>query len=94
VRRRANLVFTANDQEILPDGRLKVFGQVTNSGAAPAAQARVRIRILDEGGSIVAQGEAPLFPSRLAPGDTARYELPVDYRGPIGSLNAELTWIE
>jgi predicted Ser/Thr protein kinase len=93
-RRRANLVFTANDHVILPDGRLKVFGQVTNSGSAPAAQARVRIRILDDGGSVVAEGETPLFPPRLAPGDTGRYDLPVDYRGPIGSLNAEITWIE
>ncbi|MBI1950974.1 MAG: serine/threonine protein kinase [Acidobacteria bacterium] len=93
-RNRANLSFLSNDHAILPDGRLKVFGRILNNGGSTAARARVRVRILLENGGLAAQGETPLDPPIVPPQGTATFELPLDYTGPVGTIKAELVWIE
>ncbi|MBI4169922.1 MAG: serine/threonine protein kinase [Acidobacteria bacterium] len=93
-RNRANLLFVDNDHEILPDGRLRVFGRVTNAGGTAASRARVRIRILLESGAVVAQGETPLTPATIPAGASADFDLPIDYSGPVGTIKAELVWVE
>lgn len=91
---RANLSFVSNDHEVLPDGRLRVFGRVQNNGGAAATQARARIRILLDNGEVAAQGETSLTPPLIPPGASASFELPLDYSGPVGTIKAELTWLE
>ena len=93
-RSRANLSFVANDHSIMPDGRLKVFGRVQNGGGGTAAQARIRVRILLDNGDIAAQGETPLDPATIPPQGMATFELPLDYAGPVGTIKAELVWVE
>jgi len=93
-RNRANLSFLSNDHAILPDGRLRVFGRIQNNGGSTAARARVRVRILLENGGLAAQGETPLDPPIIPPQGTATFELPLDYTGPVGTIKAELVWIE
>ena len=78
----------------MPDGRLKAFGRVQNRGGATAAQARIRVRILLDNGNIAAQGETPLDPSTIPPQGMATFELPLDYSGPVGTIKAELVWVE
>ena len=92
--RRANLTFVSNDHAVLPDGRIKVFGRVQNSGGSSASQARVRVRILLDDGGMAAEGETPLDPSVVPPQGTATFEIPLDYRGPVGTIKAELIWVE
>ena len=91
---RADLYFMVNDHSIMPDGRLKAFGRVQNRGGATAAQARIRVRILLDNGNIAAQGETPLDPSTIPPQGMATFELPLDYSGPVGTIKAELVWVE
>ncbi len=93
-RNRANLSFVSNDHAILPDGRLKVFGRIQNNGGNTAARARVRVRVLLEDGGVAAEGETPLDPPIIPPQGTATFELPLDYSGPVGTIKAELVWIE
>ncbi len=89
---RAQLTFVNNDHEILPDGRLNIMGEVKNTGQTVASQARVRVTILLEDGSTAARAETSLEPAILAPGATARFQLPVDYSGTFARISAELTW--
>ena len=91
---RANLSFVSNDHSILPDGRVKVFGRVQNTGGGVASQARARVRILLDNGDIAAEGEIPLDPSVIPPQGSATFEIPLDYRGPVGTIKAELIWVE
>ena len=91
---RANLAFVTNDHSILPDGRIKVFGRVQNNGGGVASQARARVRILLDNGNTAAEGETPLDPSVIPPQGTATFEIPLDYSGPIGTIKAELIWVE
>ncbi len=93
-RSRANLVFDQHDHEILEDGTMRVYGQVTNKGGSPAAQSRVRVRILTEEGTVAAQGEAPLEPALVPGGAAAIFSLSLNYDGPVGTIKAELAWIE
>ncbi|MGH9798046.1 MAG: serine/threonine protein kinase, partial [Candidatus Polarisedimenticolia bacterium] len=93
-RGRANLMFSTNDHEVMPDGRLRVFGEVRNTGGTLAGQGRVRIQILDESGAVVARAETSLQPGAIPPGGSAQYEVPVDYSGPVGTIKAELSWVE
>jgi serine/threonine-protein kinase len=88
----AHLTFVTNDHEVLPNGRLKIVGEVKNTGKTIATQARVRVSILLEDGRTAAQGETPLEPGIIAPGATAIFQLPIDYSGPFGTISAELTW--
>jgi hypothetical protein len=91
-RGRASLSFLQHDHEVLPDGRLRVFGRVRNDGSSPATQVSARIRVLHESGGLAAQGDAPLFPSTIEPAGTASFELVLDYAGSFGSIKAELVW--
>jgi len=59
-----------------------------------ASQARVRVRILLDNGNTAAEGETPLDPSVIPPQGTATFEIPLDYSGPIGTIKAELIWVE
>jgi predicted Ser/Thr protein kinase len=93
-RNRANLSFVENDHSVLPDGRLKVFGRIQNNGGNTASQARVRVRILLDSGSVAAEAETPLNPPIVPPQGTATFELPLDYTGPVGTIKAELVWVE
>ena len=93
-RNRASLSFVSNDHSVLPDGRLKVFGRIQNNGGSTASQARVRVRILLDDGGVAAQGETPLDPPIVPPQGTAIFELPLDYTGPVGTIKAELVWVE
>jgi hypothetical protein len=93
-RSRANLVFDKHDHEITEDGTLRVYGQVTNMGGSPAAQSRVRVRILTEQGTLAVQGETDLEPALLPPGGSANFSLPLIYDGPVGTIKAELAWVE
>src|SRR5437867_332888 len=91
---RANLSFVSNDHSVLPDGRLKVYGRVQNNGGAVASQARARVRVLLDNGDTAAEGETPLDPSVVPPQGTATFEIPLDYSGPVGTIKAELIWVE
>ncbi|HYS77254.1 MAG TPA: serine/threonine-protein kinase [Candidatus Dormibacteraeota bacterium] len=91
---RADLAFMVNDHSIMPDGRLKMFGRVQNRGGATASQGRIRVRVLLDNGDIAAQGETPLDPSTIPPQGMATFELPLDYSGPVGTIKAELVWVE
>ncbi|MFQ5877745.1 MAG: protein kinase [Acidobacteriota bacterium] len=93
-RNRPNLTFVENDHEILPDGSIRVFGRVRNMGATTAGGARVRVRILRDNGLVAARGEAALSPSTIPPNGTATYSVPIEYRGPVGTIRAELRWLE
>jgi predicted Ser/Thr protein kinase len=91
---RANLSFVSNDHSVLPDGRIKVYGRVQNNGGSVASQARARVRILLDNGDTAAEGETPLDPSVIPPQGSATFEIPLDYRGPVGTIKAELIWVE
>ena len=91
---RASLVFISNDHDILPTGGLHVFGRVQNSGGQPARNARVRVRLLLDTGAVAAQGETPLKPALVPAGQSAAFELNLDYTGPIGTIKAELIWTD
>jgi predicted Ser/Thr protein kinase len=93
-RDRANLTFVDNDHEILPDGRLRVFGRVTNAGGSAAIRARVRVHIVLENGTVVSRGETPLAPASVPPGASAAYDLTLNYSGPVGTIKSELIWVE
>jgi predicted Ser/Thr protein kinase len=93
-RNKADLAFVTHDHEVLPDGRLRVFGQVRNNGGSAASQARARIRVILDNGTIAAQGETPLAPSTVQPTGTASFEIVLDYAGPIASIRAELVWYQ
>jgi predicted Ser/Thr protein kinase len=93
-RNPANLIFDKHDHEILEDGTLRVYGEVTNRGGSPAAQSRVRVRIMTEQGTLAIQGEAELQPALVLPGATAIFSLPLNYDGPVGTIKAELAWVE
>jgi serine/threonine-protein kinase len=89
---RANLIFLANDHDTLPGGGLRVTGRVQNKGRAVARQARVRVKIVVDGGQMAAQGETALRPAVILPGQTADFDLTLDYAGPAGTIRAELIW--
>jgi len=91
---KASLTFVSKDRQILPDGRIKVTGQVRNTGVGVAGQARVRIRLLREDGSVATENEAPLAPPTIAPGATSFFELTLDGGGGFATIKAELLWIE
>jgi hypothetical protein len=91
---RANLSFVSNDHSVLPDGRIKVFGRVQNNGGGAASQARARVRILLDNGDTAAEGETPLDPSNIPPQGMATFDIPLDYSGPVGTIKAELIWVE
>jgi len=93
-RLRPNLTLVSNDHAVLPDGRIKVSGRVQNNGAGIAKQVRARIRILTENGDTAAEGETFLDPSVIPPQGTATFEIPLDYSGPVGTIKADLTWVE
>ena len=91
---RADLVFLTNDHDSLPGGGLRVSGRVQNRGNAQARQARVRVKVVLDGGQVAAQGDADLKPQTLLPGQTAAFELTLDYSGPAGTIRAEITWTD
>jgi eukaryotic-like serine/threonine-protein kinase len=91
---QANLSFAFNDHEVLRDGRIKVFGRVENIGGGVASQARVRIKIFLDNGNVAAQAETPLIPPTIPPGASASFEIPMDYQGPVGTIKAEVVWVE
>jgi serine/threonine-protein kinase len=91
---RADLVFLTNDHDSPPGGGLHVSGRVQNRGNAPARQARVRVKVVLDGGQVAAQGDADLKPQTLLPGQTAAFELTLDYSGPAGTIRAEITWTD
>jgi serine/threonine-protein kinase len=91
---RASLVFLSNDHDQTPNGALLVKGRVQNSGTAPARLAHVRVRVLLDNGTVAAQGETPLVPPILEPGQVAEFTLTIDYNGPAGTIRAELIWSE
>ena len=91
---RANLIFLSNDHDTLPNGGMRIKGVVRNTGGGPAQQARVRVRLMLADGTVAAQGETGLKPPVLPAGQTASFELDLDYDGPVGTIKAELTWSE
>ena len=91
---KASLTFVSKDRQILPDGRIKVMGQVRNSGIGVAGQARVRIRLLRDDGSVATEDETPLAPPTIAPGATSYFELTLDGSSGFATIKAELLWIE
>jgi hypothetical protein len=91
---RADLVFLTNDHDSLPGGGLRVTGRVQNRGSAQARQARVRVKVVLDGGQVAAQGDADLKPQTLLPGQTAAFDLTLDYSGPAGTIRAEITWTD
>ena len=91
---RADLVFLTNDHDSLPGGGLRVSGRVQNRGNAQARQARVRVKVVLDGGQVAAQGDTDLRPQTLLPGQTAAFELTLDYSGPAGTIRAEITWTD
>jgi hypothetical protein len=92
--RHASLVFLSNDHDQVPNGGLLVKGRVQNSGTADARLAHVRVRVLLDNGTVAAQGETPLVPPILEPGQVAEFTLTIDYNGPAGTIRAELIWSE
>jgi serine/threonine-protein kinase len=92
--RHASLVFLSNDHDQTPNGGLLVKGRVQNSGTAEARLAHVRVRVLLDNGTLAAQGETPLVPPLLEPGQVAEFTLTIDYNGPAGTIRAELIWSE
>jgi serine/threonine-protein kinase len=91
---RADLVFLTNDHDSLPGGGLRVSGRVHNRGTAQARQARVRVKVVLDNGQVAAQGDADLKPPTLLPGQSAAFELTLDYSGPAGTIRAEITWTD
>jgi serine/threonine-protein kinase len=92
---RASLVFLANDHETLPNGGgMKVTGRVQNAGTGEAKMSRVRVRVILDNGTVVAQGETTLQPPTLQAGQVAQFEIVLNYDGPVGTLRAELIWSE
>jgi predicted Ser/Thr protein kinase len=93
-RGRPNLTFVTTDHEFMSDGRMRVFGRVQNHGSAVAARVRVRIRVLRENGEVSAEAETPLVPPILPAGAVGSFEVPIDYSGSFGTINAEVHWLE
>jgi hypothetical protein len=89
---RANLIFLSNDHDTLSNGKMRVKGEVRNTGGGPAQQARVRVRLTLANGTVAAQGETALKPAIIPAGQSAVFELDLDYDGPIGTIKAELIW--
>jgi hypothetical protein len=92
--RRSELVFLETDRETVAQGRLRVHGRVRNAGGSEARQARVRVRVLLDDGQVAAQGETPLEPVTLVPGQIASFDLLLDYDGPPATIRSEVIWSE
>ncbi len=81
-----------SDHEMLEGGRMRVYGEVRNAGGGAAANARVRIKVLDDQGRELSRGETRLFPPIIAPSSTASFEIVVDNAERFASLSAEVFW--
>ncbi|HYV85630.1 MAG TPA: serine/threonine-protein kinase [Patescibacteria group bacterium] len=91
---RADLIFLTNDHDSLPGGGLRVSGRVQNRGNAQARQARVRVKVVLDNGQVAAQGDTDLRPQTLLPGQSAAFDLTLDYSGPAGTIRAEIIWTD
>jgi len=90
----AELLFLDSDHESLPRGGFRVHGRVRNAGGSVARQARVRVRVLLANGEVAAQGDTPLQPAALSPGQIATFDLLLDYAGTSATIRSEIIWTE
>ncbi len=89
----AALDFVEKHREITADGRLRIWGEVVNSGDRLAGGSRVRILLTDEGGRRVDGTETPVLPHRLGPGETGHFEAHFPDPGRTVHISLELNWV-
>ena len=92
VAARADLQIREKGHEILPDGRVKVAGRVTNAGTGRAGGSRIRIALVDAAGRVVEQAEIDLRPAVIAPGEDATFEAAFRDPGIDVQIQLELNW--
>ena len=87
-----NLKIARHDHEVRADGRLRIFGEVRNTGGGPAHDARIRIKVLDDLDREIARRETPLFPATIDPYGAASFEVTFDDAATFSSISAEVFW--
>ena len=91
--RKAQLSILRNSSEVTPEGSLRVFGEVQNSGEGTAVQARVRVTLVDEMGTEIASREVDLIPSVLAPDTLSSFETVLPGEAQEGTIKLEVSWV-
>ena len=86
------LKIARHDHELRADGRLRIFGEVRNTGGGAALDARVRIKVLDNLDREIGRREAPLYPTTIDPFGAARFEVMFDDAADFSSISAEVFW--
>ncbi|MCZ6695116.1 MAG: serine/threonine-protein kinase [Acidobacteria bacterium] len=87
-----SLKISRHDHEVRADGRLRIFGEVRNTGGGPAHDARVRIKVLDDLDREIARRETPLFPTTIEPYGAAQFEVTFEDAAIFSSISAEVFW--
>ena len=86
------LKISRHDHEVRADGRLRIFGEVRNTGGGAALDARVRIKVLDDLDREIARRESPLYPATIDPFGAALFEVMFDDAPDFSSISAEVFW--
>jgi len=90
--RRADLEFVDARQEITPDGRLRVVGQVVNTGHGRASGIKVRVVLTNGTGQVLESTEVPVRPSTLESGQSADYEVFFANPPSRSQVRLEINW--
>jgi len=91
-RGRAELEFSGARQEITDDGRLRVAGQVVNTGDGRASGIKVRVVLTNDVGQAIESTEVPVRPSALASGESADYEVFFANPPARSQVRLEINW--
>jgi predicted Ser/Thr protein kinase len=89
---RAELEFLGARQEITDDGRLRVTGQVTNTGAGRATGITVRVVLTNDVGQAIESIEVPVQPTSLGAGESADYEVYFSNPPSRSQVRLEINW--
>jgi hypothetical protein len=89
----AALDFVDKHHEITSDGRLRIWGEVVNSGGRRAGGSSVRVLLTNDANQEVGSADAPVFPPRLGPGESGRFEAYFADPGRSIHISLELNWV-
>lgn len=92
---RFDLEFLETEAERFFDGTtpiLEVRGTVQNASNSDVSAPRVRVTLMNDQGADIAQAFAPVLPSNIPPGSTARFAARVE-NPPFESFELELSFV-
>jgi predicted Ser/Thr protein kinase len=90
---RADLTIVRHDREFDADGRLRVYGDVSNVGSARAAGAEIKVTLVDEEGQEVGIADIPLTPTLLGPGESGVFDVTFPPGVTGERIKMELSWL-